>query len=91
MALLRAGITRIFLRHAYIWFRGSLRILHRLWLEVTGAIFFGLAAFAIPSLLREWRIYLAGGPAWKPLSAGVFMVMMISFGVYSFLKARRMR
>lgn len=91
MPALRAGLTKLFLRYAYEWLRGSLQVLHRLWLEVTGAIFLGLAAFAIPSALREWRAFQGGGHWWKPLSAAVFIVMMVSFGVYSFLKARRLR
>lgn len=66
-------------------------ILHRLWLEVTGAIFLGLAAFGGLSVWKEWRAYRAGGPPWQFLLALAFVLMMGSFGVYSFLRARRLR
>ena len=91
MTALRSSLTSLFLRHAWQWLRGAARILHRLWLEVTGVMFLGLAAFAVPSILREWRSYQGGGPLWKPLSGVLFLCMMAGFGVYSFLKARRLR
>ena len=91
MTVLGSSLTSLFLRHAWQWLRSAARILHRLWLEVTGALFLGLAAFAVPSILREWRAYQAGGPLWKPLSGILFLCMMAGFGVYSFLKARRLR
>ena len=54
-------------------------------------MFLSMAAFAVPSILREWRAYQGGGPLWKPMSAVLFLCMMAGFGVYSFLKARRLR
>ena len=91
MTALRPSLISLFLRHAWQWLRGAARILHRLWLEVTGVMFLSMAAFAVPSILREWRAYQGGGPLWKPMSAVLFLCMMAGFGVYSFLKARRLR
>ncbi|OFW25839.1 MAG: hypothetical protein A3H27_05165 [Acidobacteria bacterium RIFCSPLOWO2_02_FULL_59_13] len=91
MTALRSSLTNLFLRHAWQWLRYAARILHRLWLEVTGVMFLSMAAFAVPSILREWRAYQGGGPLWKPMSAVLFLCMMAGFGVYSFLKARRLR
>ena len=89
--MFRAGITQLFFRHAFSWLRSSLQVLHQLWLEVTGAVFFGLAVFGVPSVLKEWRAYQSGGSLWKPAAAVLFVFMMGCFGVYSFLKARRLR
>lgn len=91
MVLWRPGAFELAIRYAVQWLRHSARILHRLWLEVSGAIFFGLAFFGVPSALREWRAYQAGAAGWKLAAAIVFMVMMTAFGVYSFLRARRLR
>ena len=91
MTALRSSLTSLFLRHAWQWLRDAVKILHRLWLEITGVMFLGMAAFAVPSILREWRTYQAGGQLWKPLSGILFLCMMAGFGVYSFLKARRLR
>ena len=71
------------------WVKQSIRILHRLWLEVTGFLFLALAVFGLASVLREWPKYQSGEPAWKIVAAGTFTVAMVGFGIYSFLKARR--
>ena len=73
------------------WVRTSLKILHRLWLEVTGFIFCAFAVFGGFSLFREWRLYQDGGELWKVVAAGVFTVVMAVFGVYSFVKSHRVQ
>jgi hypothetical protein len=73
------------------WVRTSLKILHRLWLEVTGFIFSAFAVFGVASLLREWRMYEDGGELWKVGAAAVFTLVMAMFGVYSFMKSRRIQ
>ena len=73
------------------WVRTSLKILHRLWLEVTGFIFCAFAVFGGFSLLREWRLHQDGGELWKVVAAGVFTVVMALFGVYSFAKSHRVQ
>ena len=81
----------LFLEHLWRFLRTAVRILHRLWLEITGAIFLGLAAFGGLSAVREWRAYQAGGALWEFLLALLFAIMMGGFGVYSFFRARRFR
>ncbi|MSO20550.1 MAG: hypothetical protein EXQ56_08810 [Acidobacteria bacterium] len=73
------------------WLRQSLRILHRLWLEVTGFIFICFAVLGAFSLLKEWRAYQPGGGLWKLVAAGVFTAAMALFGLYSFFKSRRIQ
>ncbi|MBI4464029.1 MAG: hypothetical protein HY647_04935 [Acidobacteria bacterium] len=91
MTVLRPSLTGLFLRHVWQWLQESAKVLHRLWLEVTGVLFFALAVFFLSSILRDWRAYQAGGALWKPLGGLLFMGMMAVFGVYSFWKARRLR
>jgi len=81
----------LFLEHLWRFLRTAARVLHRLWLEVTGAIFLALAAFGGLSAWKEWHAYQAGGALWELLLALMFVIMMGGFGVYSFLRARRLR
>jgi hypothetical protein len=81
----------LFLEHLWKFLRTAARILHRLWLEVTGAIFLALAGFGGLATVREWRAYQAGGALWEFLLALLFVLMMGGFGVYSFFRARRLR
>lgn len=81
----------LLLRHVWQWLRQAIKILHQLWLEVTGAVFLGLAALGGISAWKEWRAYQDGGPVWKPAMAISFFLMMAAFGIYSFMKARRIR
>ncbi len=91
MAILPSGIRSLFIRHAARTLFHSGRILHRLWLEVTGAVFLGLAILAAPSVPRHWRAYQEGASVLQPLAVIFFLAMMVGFGVYSFWKARRYR
>ena len=91
MAFLPPRIRSLLIRHAAQWSVRSGKILHRLWLEIIGAVFLGLATFAVPSVLREWRAYQDGASVLRPLAVLVFLVMMASFGVHSFIKSRRYR
>ena len=77
--------------YAWLWLRQVARVLHRLWLEITGTIFLGLALLGSVSAWKEWNAYPEAGALWKPLAALAFVAMMAGFGVYSFLKARRLR
>ena len=79
------------LEHLWKALCAAWRVLHRLWLEVTGTLFLGLAAIGALSALREWRQYEAGAPPWEFLLALAFVIMMGSFGIYSFFRARRLR
>ena len=91
MVFLPPRIRSLLVRHAARWMVHSGRILHRLWLEVIGAVFLALAIFAVPSVLHEWRAYQDGASVLHLLAVLFFLVMMASFGVYSFVKSRRYR
>lgn len=74
------------------WVRNTLKILHRLWLEVTGFVFCAFAVFGAASLVREWRNVAGGsGEPWKVWAAGTFTGMMAIFGIYSFYKSYRIK
>ncbi|MBI4460542.1 MAG: hypothetical protein HY648_10860 [Acidobacteria bacterium] len=91
MAEARPSLIPLFFRHFLQWLLQAGRILNRLWLEMTGALFLGLGAFAIPAAVREWRAYQGGGSLTRLSSTILFIGMMLSFGVYSFWKSRRTR
>jgi hypothetical protein len=81
----------LLLQHAWQVLLNMGKILHRLWLEITGAVFLGMAAFGSLSVWKEWRSYQAGGELWKLVAALTFVIMMGAFGVHSFFRARRLR
>ncbi|HWP84073.1 MAG TPA: hypothetical protein VNN17_02695 [Terriglobia bacterium] len=81
----------LLLEHLWKFLRRAARILHRLWLEVTGAVFLGLAALGGLSAWKEWNAYQAGAAPWEFVLAVAFVLMMGGFGVYSFFRARRIR
>jgi hypothetical protein len=81
----------LIVHHAVQTLKTMGRILHRLWLEITGAVFVGLAAFGSFSLWREWRAYNSGEEPWRLLLALIFVLGMFAFGLHSFLRARRLR
>ena len=80
-AFLRAG--RITATHAG-------RVLHQLWLEVTGFVFLVLAAIGSLALFREYSQYQTGkaNPT-RIVVAICFTVMFAWFGVTSFLTTRK--
>ena len=57
----------------------------QLWHELVGTVFLALGAAAIPSAIREWR----GTSMNRALMVSGFLVLMVYFGVTSFLKARK--
>jgi hypothetical protein len=79
------------LRFGVQWFGDVIRILRQLWLEVTGAIFLALAAFGVPSAIREWNSLHTGGSLSRFAMTVLFIGMMAGFGVFSFWKSRRVR
>ena len=66
------------------------RILHLLWLQVTGFVFLCIACIAGVALRREYVQYHAGGigPGKVLLAAGVTL-MFLWFGLSSFWRAGR--
>ena len=91
MAPSRVPLGSLLLRLVTQWFGDVIRILRLLWLEVTGAIFLALAAFGLPSAIREWRLLAEGGSLLRFVTTILFIGMMAGFGIYSFWKSRRFR
>ena len=90
-SLLRSRITSIFFDHAFRWLRQVGTSLWQVWLESTGALFLAMGALAAPSAWKEWHRYQHGGALWRPLIVAAFIGMTVSFGVFSFVRARRIR
>ena len=68
------------------------KVLHVLWLEVTGFIFLCLGLIGAAAGLREYHKYgLGSGNPNKIWAAGVFAVLFAYFGITSFWRARRKR
>jgi hypothetical protein len=68
------------------------RVLHQLWLEVTGFVFLFLAAIGAGSLVREYARYHAGQTRWvRVLAAICFTLTFAWFGLSSFWRVRKKR
>ncbi len=66
------------------------RILHELWLEVTGFVFLVLAGIGSLALFREYTQYQGGKANPRRMVAAIcFTVMFAWFGVSSFWKTRK--
>jgi hypothetical protein len=66
------------------------RVLHVLWLEVTGLLFLFLALVGGGAAVKEYHLHAAGsGSAGKSLLAAFFAVVFAYFGVSSFWRSRR--
>ncbi len=69
---------------------GIIRPLRVLWNEVIGFVFLALAVWAILSGVRTIREYEGDGDSiFRVVLAGVFVVLMLWFGISSFLRARK--
>ena len=69
---------------------GVIRPLRVLWNEIIGFVFLALAVWAVPSTLRAIREFQGDAESFfRILLAGLYAVLMIWFGVGSFLRARR--
>ena len=67
------------------------RVLHQLWLEVTGFTFLALAVFGAVEAIREYAKYQAGhaaGPG-RVIVAACFAVSFAWFGVSSFVRVKK--
>jgi len=91
MGLARQLLTKLLVRHGQPVLRDLLKPMRRLWLEVTGTMFLAVAFIAAAGTLREWRGLQEGGSLWRLALSVIALVMMLAFGVYSFIKARRIR
>ena len=91
MASSRVSLSTLLVRHGLQWFGDVIKVLRRLWLEVTGTVFLALAFFGVAGALREWRALGPGDSLFRFATTIFFIVKMGGFGVYSFWKARRLR
>lgn len=66
------------------------RVMHQLWLEVTGFVFLALAAIGAFAFVREMAKYQMGkeGPA-RAIAAILFTLLFTWFGVTSFVRVRK--
>jgi len=66
------------------------RVLHQLWLEVTGAIFLTMTAFGITALVREYLKYASGHATLsRVIVAAGFTLTFAWFTMSAFWRARR--
>ena len=66
------------------------RVLHLLWLEVTGVVFLGMAGIGLIAIGRTYTKYSAGGgPASAVVIAVCFTLTFAWFGLSSFWRVRK--
>ena len=82
--------VRAFYRAGKITFGTVARVLHVLWLEVTGLLFLSLAVIGGAAAVRAYHRHTAGleGLA-KPAVAAAFALAFSYFGVSSFWRSRK--
>jgi hypothetical protein len=69
---------------------GVVRPLHVLWNEIIGFLFLVLAGLAVPSLIRTVRAFAGDAEGlFRIVLTVLFSLVMVYFGVASFLKARK--
>jgi len=82
--------VRAFYRAGQVTARSVGRVLHVLWLEVTGLLFLVLALIGAGAAVRQYH-HLSGGAGSvaKMLLAALFALLFAWFGVSSFWKSRK--
>jgi hypothetical protein len=69
---------------------GVVRPLHVLWNEIIGFLFLVLAGLAVPSLIRTVRAFDGAAEGlFRIVLTVMFALVMVYFGVASFLRARK--
>ena len=69
---------------------GVMRPLRILWNEIIGFLFLVIAVGAAPSIIRGFRdLSEPGGSPFRILLSSLFAIIMLYFGVSSFLRARK--
>jgi hypothetical protein len=69
---------------------GVIRPLHVLWNEIIGFLFIVIAAGSIPAVVRSFRdLDKPAGSLFRLFVSVFFALVMLYFGVTSFLKARK--
>ena len=80
---------RAFYRAGTVTFRSIGRVLHELWLEVTGLLFLALALIGGWAAVRQYHRYQAGASgAGKVVLAAAFALVFAYFGLSSFWRSR---
>jgi hypothetical protein len=83
----KAGLVNRFLGHVL---PGVIRPMHALWNEIIGFVFIVLAIWAAPSAWRNIRLVDGNSESFFKAAISVgFALLMVYFGVSSFLKARK--
>ena len=81
-------LVRALYRAGTVMSRNVGRVLHALWLEVTGFFFLVLASVGVAAAVREYHRYLAGNTgAGKIYVAAAFAALFAYFGVSSFWRS----
>ncbi len=66
------------------------RVLHQLWLEVTGFVFLSIAGIGVIAFFREYSRYSAGKEAsGRMILAACFTALFAWFGITSFLRVKK--
>jgi hypothetical protein len=82
--------VRAFYRAGTVTLRSFSRVLHILWLEITGLFFLVLAFVGAAAAVREFhRRALGTGSTGRMLLATGFALLFAYFGVNSFYRSRR--
>jgi hypothetical protein len=82
--------VRAFYNAGNVTARSFARVLHALWLEVTGFFFLVLALVGAAAGVREYHHYLAGTAGLgKIFLAAAFVLLFLYFGVSSFWNSRK--
>ena len=85
IVMLMRFLTSFFSRVGVDVLKRLLSLGAQLWHELVGTVFLALGAASVPSAIREWR----GASLNRALIVSGFLVLMVYFGVTSFLKARK--
>jgi len=82
--------VRAFYKAGSVTVRSVSRVLHVLWLEVTGLFFLALAFVGAAAAVREYHRRSGGaGSTGKMLLAATFALLFVYFGVSSFWRSRK--
>lgn len=82
--------VRAFYKAGTVTVRSVSRVLHVLWLEVTGLFFLALAFIGAAAALREYhRRSLGTGSTGKMLLAATFALLFVYFGASSVWRSRK--
>ena len=82
--------VRSFYKAGNVTLRSFSRVLHILWLEVTGLFFLVLALVGAAAAVREYHRRVAGaGSQGKMVLAAGFALLFCYFGVSSFWRSRK--